>query len=58
MKNNSALIIIEKVLGNDSLFNRMYIDLYFRYKASVGYSDIEIKNKKRVFRKCLNTLSY
>ena len=43
MKNNSALIIIEKVLGNDSLFNRMYIDLYFRYKASVGYSDIEIK---------------
>ena len=27
MKNNSALIIIEKVLGNDSLFNRMYIDL-------------------------------
>ena len=46
MKNNSALIIIEKVLGNDSLFNRMYIDLYFRYKASVGYSDIEIKNKR------------
>lgn len=46
MKNNSALIIIEKVLGNDSLFNRMYIDLYFRYKASVGYSDLEIKNKR------------
>ena len=53
MKRNSAFIMIEKILGNNSLFNRVYIDLYFKYKASVGYSDSEIKNKREALENVL-----
>ena len=53
MNKNSVIIIIEKVLGNDSLFNRMYIDLYFKYKSKVGYSDEEIKNKREALENVL-----
>ena len=41
-----SLILIEKVLGNNSLFNRLYIDLYYDYKSSVGYTDKEIAQKR------------
>ena len=40
------MILIEKVLGNNSLFNRLYIDLYYDYKSSVGYTDKEIAQKR------------
>ncbi len=53
MKRNSAFIMIEKILGNNSLFNRVYIDLYFKYKTSVGYSDSEIKNKREALENVL-----
>lgn len=43
---NGCVILVEKVLGNDSLFNRIYIDLYYAYKSKVGYSDSEIRNKR------------
>lgn len=43
---NGCLMLIEKVLGNNSLFNRMYIELYYEYKQSVGYSDKEIAQKR------------
>ena len=53
MKKNSAFIMLEKILGNNSLFNRVYIDLYFKYKASVGYSNSEIKNKREALENVL-----
>lgn len=43
---NGCLILVEKILGNDSLFNRLYIDLYYEYKRSAGYSNEEIQNKR------------
>lgn len=46
LKPNGVLILLEKVLGNDSLFNRLYIDLYYAYKATAGYTDEEIRNKR------------
>ena len=48
-----ALIMIEKVLGNNSLFNRLYIDLYYDYKAQVGYSDKEIVQKREALENIL-----
>jgi len=50
---NGALILVEKVLGNNSLFNRLYIDLYYNYKAQVGYSDKEIKQKREALENVL-----
>ncbi len=53
MRSNSALILVEKVLGNDSLFNRTYIDLYYEYKSRVGYSDKEIQQKREALENVL-----
>ena len=53
LKPNGALILVEKVLGNDSLFNRLYIDLYYQYKATVGYSDKEIRQKREALENVL-----
>lgn len=48
-----ALILIEKVLGNNSLFNRLYIDLYYDYKAEAGYTDKEIVQKREALENIL-----
>jgi tRNA (cmo5U34)-methyltransferase len=41
-----ALFLSEKVLVSDSLLNRVYIDLYLRYKKAQGYTDTEIQRKR------------
>jgi tRNA (cmo5U34)-methyltransferase len=41
-----ALLMAEKVLVEDSLLNRLYIELYYRYKARQGYSTEEIQRKR------------
>lgn len=53
LKPGGALILVEKVLGNNSLFNRTYIDLYYDYKAQVGYSDKEIRQKREALENIL-----
>lgn len=41
-----CLILIEKVLGEESLLNRLYIDLYYDFKKRNGYSSSEIAQKR------------
>jgi tRNA (cmo5U34)-methyltransferase len=41
-----ALLMAEKVLVEDSLLNRLYIELYYRYKARQGYTAEEIQRKR------------
>lgn len=53
LRPNGCFVLIEKVLGNDSMFNRMYIDLYYQYKSRVGYSDEEIRNKREALENVL-----
>jgi len=53
LNENGCLVLVEKVLGNDSLFNRLYIDLYYKYKQQVGYSDKEIKQKREALENVL-----
>ena len=43
---NGCLILIEKVLGNNSNFNRTFIKFYYDFKKRQGYSDLEIANKR------------
>jgi len=41
-----CLILVEKVLGNDALFNRTFIKLYYDLKQRNGYSTMEIAKKR------------
>jgi tRNA (cmo5U34)-methyltransferase len=46
LRPGGALLMSEKVLVEDSLLNRMYIELYYRYKAKQGYTAEEIQRKR------------
>lgn len=41
-----CLVILEKVLSEHSMFNRMYIDVYHEFKRKAGYNDKEIAQKR------------
>jgi len=41
-----CLILMEKVLIESSLLNRLYIDFYYRFKQRQGYSESEIAGKR------------
>jgi len=41
-----CFLLLEKVLGEESLLNRLYIDLYYDFKKRHGYSESEIAQKR------------
>jgi tRNA (cmo5U34)-methyltransferase len=53
LNENGCLIIVEKVLGNDSLFNRLFIKLYYDMKRRNDYSDTEIAQKREALENVL-----
>lgn len=53
LNGNGALIMIEKVLGEDSLFNRLFIKYYYDLKRRNGYSDLEIAQKREALENVL-----
>lgn len=53
MKANGCLILVEKVLGNDSLFNRTFIRLYYEMKKRNGYSATDIAHKREALENVL-----
>lgn len=46
LNDGGCVILVEKVLGNDSLFNRKFIKLYYDMKQRNGYSEMEIAKKR------------
>jgi len=46
LNNDGCLILVEKVLGNNSLFNRLFIEYYHNFKMVRGYSKLEIAQKR------------
>jgi len=50
---NGCLILVEKVLGNDSVFNRMFIKFYYDLKERNGYSQLEIAQKREALENVL-----
>lgn len=53
LNDNGCLILVEKVLGNDSLFNRMFIRFYYDMKKRNGYSETEIAQKREALENVL-----
>lgn len=48
-----CLIVVEKILGSDSLTNRLFIDLYYSFKKRNGYSQLEIAKKREALENVL-----
>jgi len=46
LRSQGCLILIEKVLAEESLFNRFFIKYYYDLKRREGYSDTEIAQKR------------
>ncbi len=53
MNDNACLLVVEKVLGDGSLFNRLFIERYYAYKRRRGYSELEIAQKREALENVL-----
>lgn len=53
LNQNGCLIIVEKVQGEDSVFNRLFIQYYYNLKRKHGYSDLEIAQKREALENVL-----
>jgi tRNA (cmo5U34)-methyltransferase len=50
---NGALILVEKLTSEDTIFNRLFINHYYDYKKRNGYSELEIANKREALENVL-----
>ena len=50
---NGVLILVEKVLTEDSVFNRDFIKYYYNYKRRNSYSEMEISQKREALENVL-----
>jgi tRNA (cmo5U34)-methyltransferase len=53
MTDNGCLILVEKVLGENSTFNRLFINHYYDMKRRNGYSEMEIAQKREALENVL-----
>jgi tRNA (cmo5U34)-methyltransferase len=53
MNENSCFLMVEKVLGDGSLFNRLFIERYYAFKRRMGYSELEISQKREALENVL-----
>jgi tRNA (cmo5U34)-methyltransferase len=50
---NGAIILAEKIIESDTLFNRLFIDNYYDMKRRHGYSEMEISQKREALENVL-----
>jgi tRNA (cmo5U34)-methyltransferase len=53
LNHNGCLLLVEKVLGEHSTFNRLFINHYYEMKRRKGYSDLEIAQKREALENVL-----
>lgn len=53
LNDNGCLILTEKVLGEDSQFNRQFIKYYYEMKKRHNYSEMEIAQKREALENVL-----
>ena len=53
LNDNGCLILVEKVLGESSTFNRLFIKHYYELKKRKGYSGLEIAQKREALENIL-----
>ncbi len=50
---NGAVIVVEKILTENSMFNRLFIKHYYKFKETNGYSSTEISKKREALENVL-----
>jgi tRNA (cmo5U34)-methyltransferase len=53
LQNNGCLIITEKIIPGSIPLRKLFIDFYYKYKKSKGYSDLEISQKREALENVL-----
>lgn len=53
MNSGSVLILVEKILAEESTFNREHIKYYYNYKRRNNYSELEISQKREALENVL-----
>ncbi|HKQ38812.1 MAG TPA: carboxy-S-adenosyl-L-methionine synthase CmoA [Verrucomicrobiae bacterium] len=53
LNENGCLILVEKVVGEDSMFNRLFIKYYYDLKKRHGYTELEIAQKREALENVL-----
>jgi tRNA (cmo5U34)-methyltransferase len=53
LNTSGVLILVEKILAEDRLFNRDFIDYYYNYKRRNNYSEMEISQKREALENVL-----
>jgi tRNA (cmo5U34)-methyltransferase len=53
LNHNGCFLLVEKVLGEHSTFNRLFINHYYEMKKRNGYSDLEIAQKREALENVL-----
>lgn len=53
LNSGGVLIVVEKILAEDSLFNRDFIEYYYNYKRRNHYSELEISQKREALENVL-----
>jgi tRNA (cmo5U34)-methyltransferase len=53
LNDHGCIIMVEKVLGESSLFNRQFIKHYYEMKKRNGYSEMEIAQKREALENVL-----
>ncbi|MGH8507464.1 MAG: carboxy-S-adenosyl-L-methionine synthase CmoA [Gammaproteobacteria bacterium] len=53
LNENGCLVLVEKVLGEHSIFNRQFVKYYYDLKKRHGYSELEIAQKREALENVL-----
>lgn len=53
LNSGGVLILVEKILAENSAFNRSFIDYYYAYKRRNQYSELEISQKREALENVL-----
>ena len=53
LRPDGAFLLVEKVLGEESTFNRFFIEHYYDLKRRNGYSELEISQKREALENVL-----
>lgn len=53
MEKGGCIVLVEKVLGEDSTLNRLFIEHYYDLKKRNGYSELEISQKREALENIL-----
>lgn len=53
LTDSGCLILVEKLVSEHTLFNRLFIENYYDYKRRNGYSDVEIAQKREALENVL-----